>query len=134
MMRLHHVAIWVSDLDGAAAFWTDYFGASISELYESRRQKGFRSRFARLGDDLQIELMSKPGLSAAGEHIGWAHIALSVGGETAVDRVATQFARDGRLLRCRHAGRRLGLGSDRSARYQGLQHEPSEHSREPDTP
>lgn len=98
MMRLHHVAIWVSDLDGAAAFWTDYFGASISELYESRRQKGFRSRFARLGDDLQIELMSKPGLSAAGEHIGWAHIALSVGGETAVDRVATQFARDGRLL------------------------------------
>lgn len=98
MMRLHHVAIWASDLDEAAAFWAEYFGASIGELYESKRQQGFRSRFAHLGDNLRIELMSKPGLLPAGEHFGWAHIALSVGSGAAVDLVAAQFARDGRLL------------------------------------
>ena len=97
-MHLHHVAIWVSDLDESAAFWEKYFHATVGELYESKRQIGFKSRFARfLGSELQIELMSKPGLATSEERFGWAHIALSLGGKKAVDDAAARFQTDGRL-------------------------------------
>ena len=97
--KLHHVAIWVSDLDEAAAFWQREFGAEIGAPYESKRQVGFVSRFARLGDDgINIELMTKPGLPPAIiEHLGWAHIAISLGSKTAVDEASERFAKQGRL-------------------------------------
>lgn len=99
MIRLHHIAVWVSDLEAAAEFWTLYFGASVGALYESKRQQGFVSRFATLQQaKLQIELMSKPGLKPSDECLGWAHIALHVGDENEVDAAAARFARDNKLL------------------------------------
>lgn len=98
-MKLHHIAIWVSDIDAAVAFWTTYFGASVGDLYRSRRQEGFTSRFASLGDaGLRIELMNRPSLTAGENHLGWAHVALSLGSEAAVDAAAARFAADGQLI------------------------------------
>lgn len=79
-MRLHHVALWCSNVDDAASFWERYFDAVVGDQYESRRQAGFFSRFAHIeAADLRIELMTKPGLSGSGECFGWAHIAISLG-------------------------------------------------------
>jgi lactoylglutathione lyase len=60
-MKLAHIALWTNDLDAAAAFWRDHFGAAIEALYCSHRQEGFASRFATLPCGLQLELMAAPG-------------------------------------------------------------------------
>lgn len=99
-MRLHHVATWVADVDVAAEFWARYFGAVVGEKYSSKRQIGFVSRFATIGSPpLRIELMSKPGLQVSHvENCGWAHIALSLGSESAVDEAAARFGTEKMLL------------------------------------
>lgn len=97
---LHHIAIWVSDLDAATAFWAKYFDARIGDPYASKRQPGFVSRFASFGEpELRLELMAKPGLThPAGEHFGWAHVAIALGSRDAVDRMSERFASDARLV------------------------------------
>jgi len=108
-MMLAHVALWTTELEDAARFWSQYFDATIGRRYESRNRPGFASRFATLpGSGLRIELMQGPWVAPhPGEASGWAHIALSVGSVDAVDRVAARFDKDG-LLVC--APRRTGDG------------------------
>lgn len=99
MPGLHHIAIWVSDLDAASTFWASYFDAQIGAAYASKRQLGFVSRFATFGDpELKLELMAKPGVTPpAGEIFGWAHIAIALGSKEAVDRMSERFKSEGRL-------------------------------------
>lgn len=98
-MRLAHIALWTADLDAAARFWSEHFGAVIGEEYASRNRPGFRSRFARLADGVAIELMTGPWIEGAadGERPGWAHVAISLGSRAAVDAAATRFAAAGLL-------------------------------------
>ena len=93
-MKLAHVALWTRDLGAAASFWRDHFGASVGDLYRSRRREGFVSRFVTLpGDGTQIELMSGPFVAdpARPDGIGWAHVAFSLGSAEAVDATAARF-------------------------------------------
>lgn len=109
-MRIAHVAVWVSDVDESAAFWTEYFGAIVGPVYESKRRPGFRSRFAVLPQEGgQIELMSGPWVSPGTDEdrMGWAHIALSLGSEAAVDMAAVRLGAAGFLL---EGPRRTGDG------------------------
>lgn len=95
-MRLAHVALWTSDLDGAAEFWRTWFGAGIGEPYHSRNRAGFVSRFVSLPSGDKIELMTGPWVEPGrGEATGWDHVAISLGSEAAVDEMAG---------RCRDAG------------------------------
>lgn len=96
---LHHIAVWVSDLDAAAQFWEQHFGAIAGPRYDSNRQPGFASRFAIVGQSFRIELMTKPDLRASrADWYGWTHIALSLGAASAVDAAAARFAGLGLLL------------------------------------
>ena len=105
---LHHVAVWVSDLDAAAGFWELHFGARVSARYDSKRQPGFASRFAPFGPGVGLELMSGGGGKAgAADFFGWAHIALWRGTTRAVDAAAERFAALGLLL---EAPRKTGDG------------------------
>ena len=100
-MRLAHIAVWTRDLEGAAAFWRQYFGASVGEAYHSRRRPGFISRFVTLpGSEARIELMTGPWIShpAAVESAGWDHIAISLGNAAAVDELAARCDADGLLV------------------------------------
>ena len=108
-MKLAHVALWTSDLDGTAGFWKEYFGAEIGEKYTSRNRPGFTSRFVTLpGNDIRVELMEGPWVAPnPGEVSGWAHIAYSVGSVKAVDDVAERFRHAGLLV---SAPRRTGDG------------------------
>lgn len=107
-MRIAHSALWTRDLVAAAAFFEGYFGASVGEPYRSRRREGFVSRFVTLpggpadgsaGGGGQIELMTGPWLFDGPEkdHIGWDHIAISLGSGEAVDALANRCRSDGCL-------------------------------------
>lgn len=105
-MRIAHSALWTRDLDAAAYFWESYFGATVGEPYHSRRREGFVSRFVQLADGPdQIELMTGPWLRGRldNEHVGWDHIAVSLGSRDAVDALAARCGRDG----CLASGPRL---------------------------
>jgi len=99
-MRLAHIALWTTDLDGSARFWATHFGAEIGDEYVSRNRAGFRSRFLRLPDGAALELMTGPWIEgpAEGERPGWAHVAISLGSAEAVDAAAVRFAEEGLLV------------------------------------
>ena len=97
-MKLAHVALWTVDLDAAASFWENVFGAEVGELYRSARRPGFTSRFVHLPKDgAAIELMTAPWIEAVPDRevTGWDHIAISVCSEREVDELAQ---------RCREIG------------------------------
>ena len=108
-MKLTHLALWTTDLEGSARFWSEYFDARIEERYESSNRPGFASRFVTLpGNDVSIELMEGPWVGPpAGEVVGWAHVAFSVGSTEQVDKIAERFRRDGLLV---SPARRTGDG------------------------
>lgn len=100
-MHIAHTALWTRDLEAAAIFWRDYFGAEVGEAYYSQRRPGFVSRFVTLaGGGAKIELMTGPWIEAAptAVHVGWDHIAVSLGNAEAVDRLAERCRANGLLL------------------------------------
>lgn len=108
-MKIAHVALWCRDLERAVAFWEKYFGAVAGAPYASARRPGFVSRFIRLAEGAELELMSAPwleeGAPPAVERPGWAHVTISLGSEAAVDALAARLSADGLLVAApRHTG------------------------------
>ncbi|MGF6173384.1 VOC family protein [Ensifer sp. 4252] len=101
-MSIAHVALWTRDLEAVATFWSSFLGASVGEVYESRRRPGFRSRFLSLGDGPAIEIMEGPWVAPAEpegvERTGLAHVALSLGSEAAVEAMAARAEAEGILV------------------------------------
>ncbi len=95
-VRLEHVALWVRDLDRVAAFYARYFGARIGDRYENPR-KGFQSRFLAFASGARLEVMARSDVDARGmdEALGFAHVAIAIGDEAAVDALAARFKTDG---------------------------------------
>jgi lactoylglutathione lyase len=95
-MRIDHVGLWVRDLDGIAAFYCRYFGASAGDMYENPR-KGFRSRFLTLSEGARLELMTRSDVTEPGKphSLGLAHVAIVVGDAAAVDALAARLGADG---------------------------------------
>ena len=92
--------MWVRDIDRVAAFYVRYFGARVGELYQNPR-KGFASRFLEFGTGARLEIMTRTDVERRApprELLGFAHVALAVGDEAAVDALAARFAADGRRL------------------------------------
>ncbi|MHA0853305.1 VOC family protein, partial [Serratia nematodiphila] len=90
-MKIAHVALWTRDIDAQLAFWQRYFNGAAGEEYVSRNRPGFVSRFVSLAAGPSLEIMRVPTLLSAQEQeerVGWAHIALSLGDERQVDRLA----------------------------------------------
>jgi len=88
-IRIEHVALWVQDLDGVADFYVKFFGARAGAPYRNPA-KGFASRFLEFDSGARLEIMTRTGIDtrSAGENLGYAHLALAVGDEAAVDRLA----------------------------------------------
>ncbi|HBM3141431.1 VOC family protein [Klebsiella oxytoca] len=94
-MKIAHIALWTRQLEQQARFWVAFFDGEINEKYCSQTNPGFESFFVRIGDDIAIELMTKPGLTvltADNNHTGWVHLAITVGGTENVDRLAKRAA------------------------------------------
>ena len=62
-MKIAHMALWTQDLEQQARFWVTFFDGKINEKYCSKTNPGFESYFVRIGDEVAIEIMTKPGLT-----------------------------------------------------------------------
>ncbi|MBZ7472385.1 glyoxalase/bleomycin resistance/extradiol dioxygenase family protein [Klebsiella grimontii] len=100
-MQIAHIALWTRQLEQQARFWVSFFDGEINEKYCSQTNPGFESFFVKIGDNIAIELMTKPGLvalTADNNHTGWVHLAISVGGAENVDRLAKRADAQGILV------------------------------------
>jgi lactoylglutathione lyase len=98
-MKIHHIAIWVRDLEKMKSFYERYFGGLSGHKYHNPL-KNFQSYFIKLDAGAQIELMHKPGIvrydNEPAEAVqGIAHIAISVGSREKVDALTRQLQNDG---------------------------------------
>ena len=100
-MKIAHMALWTQDLEQQARFWVSFFDGKINEKYCSRTNPGFESYFVKIGEEIAIELMTKPGLIGQqpdNNRCGWVHLAISVGGNENVDAIAMQAQGQGILV------------------------------------
>lgn len=97
-IRIEHVGLWVRNLDVVADFYARYFGARIGGLYSNPR-KQFESRFLEFAGGARLELMRRAdvGGRTRDEQLGFAHVAISVGDEAAVDALAARLVADGHM-------------------------------------
>lgn len=97
-MKIAHMALWTQNLEQQARFWGSFFDGKINEKYCSKTNPRFESYFVKIGEDIAIELMTKPGLVGQqpdNNRCGWVHLAISVGGNENVDAVAMQAQKQG---------------------------------------
>jgi len=97
--RIEHVALWVRDIDAVAAFYARFFDARVGELYRNPK-KGFASRFLEFSSGARIEIMARTDVAsrAAAEQLGFAHVAITIGDEPAVDALAARLHAGGVAL------------------------------------
>ena len=96
-MRIEHIAMYVTDLEGARDFFLRYFGAVSNEGYHNERT-GFRSYFLSFDDGARLEIMRKPvmeDVEKTRNRTGYAHIAFRLGSKEAVDQLTERMRRDG---------------------------------------
>lgn len=110
-MKIEHIAVWSKDIDRLREFYQDYFGAQPSSKY-SNKDTGFESYFLTFAGGARLELMQRPDVRPVGgateERLGYAHLAISVGSEGAVDDRTRKLTEDG--YRCLSGPRRTGDG------------------------
>lgn len=97
-MRIDHIGLWASDLDAVRAFYERYFGAVAGPKY-TNPAKRFESYFLTFpGGDVRLEVMRVPelaGRASVNPAAGFAHLAIAVGSEAAVDALAERLRADG---------------------------------------
>ena len=84
---VHHVAVWVEELERVRAFYVGALGGESGPQYHNPRT-GFRSYFVSFGPGARIELMSRADVvpvDRGAAATGYAHVSLSVGSREAVD-------------------------------------------------
>lgn len=98
---IDHVAIWTDDLERLRAFYERYFGGVAGERYENE-STGFASYFLDLDGGARLELMQVPAVTErpAGDRrrLGYAHIAIALGSERAVDELTDLLRTDGHAI------------------------------------
>lgn len=98
-MKIHHIALWVNDLEMMRRFYANYFGICSNEKYNNLKT-GFESYFLNFPDEgCKIELMTtkdaQAGLKENDHIVGLAHFAISVGSSSAVDQLTHRLREDG---------------------------------------
>jgi lactoylglutathione lyase len=98
-MQIGHLAIWVRDLEAVKSFYERYFGAQSNPRYVNER-KQFQSYFLTFSAGPPLELMQRPDIAPlvrqpGQEFLGYAHLAMAVGSEAAVDALTLRLVNDG---------------------------------------
>jgi len=91
-VRIEHVGLWTEDLERLRAFYERHFGARAGERYENAA-RGFASYFLEFDGGARLELMQLPGASGS-----FAHLALSLGSEAAVDETTERLRAAGVII------------------------------------
>lgn len=99
-MKIEHVALWANDIEQLKAFYETYFEAQGNAKYTNPRTH-YQSYFLTFASGARLELMQRPDIAArdransAQEFMGYAHLAMAVGSEAAVDELTYRLVRDG---------------------------------------
>jgi lactoylglutathione lyase len=96
-MTIHHIGMYVEDIEKARDFFAKYFGAEPGEGY-CNPKKGFRSFFLRFGGGAGLELMHKEQMETppkAMTRTGYIHLSFSVGTKEKVDELTERLRKDG---------------------------------------
>ena len=100
MIKIEHLAIWANDIEALKSFYEKYFGATTNVKYHNEK-KQFQSYFLTFSSGPRLELMQRPDVTAAEktqrhqEFLGYAHLAVSLGSEAAVDDLTDRLIIDG---------------------------------------
>ena len=97
-MKIEHIAIWTSNLEGLRSFYMYYFDASSSEIYYNH-SKEFRSYFLFFDGDCRLEIMDMPNIPKSKDDplkqfAGIIHFAIKVGSKSEVDRLTENIRKD----------------------------------------
>jgi lactoylglutathione lyase len=98
-MKIDHIAIWTTDLEGMRNFYMHYFDASSSAGYYNH-SKEFRSYFLSFNGNCRLELMQMPSILKSKndlykQYLGLVHFAINVGSRQKVDELTRQLREDG---------------------------------------
>ena len=98
-MKIHHTAIWVSNLEREKDFFLKYFDCTAGEKYVNIRKK-FSSYFITFSDSGRIEIMKREDIKGkeAGDLLGYAHIALDAGSREEVNNLIDRLSVDGVIV------------------------------------
>ena len=100
-MKIEHLALWTPHLEAMRAFYLEHFGCSANAKYVNPTS-GFSSYFLTFpAGGARMELMCGPGSSvgAAASRSGYAHFALSLGGEERVREFTDALRRKGVVVK-----------------------------------
>lgn len=96
-LSLHHVALYVQDLEKMRVFYETYLGAQSNTRYHNPRT-GLQTYFLTFAGGGQLELMTRPALTPREDvayPAGYAHVAYCPGNRAAVDALTAQLKQDG---------------------------------------
>ncbi|WP_373760437.1 VOC family protein [Streptococcus ferus] len=96
-MKIEHLALYIRDLEGAKTFFETYFEAQSNSLYHNPKT-GFSSYFLSFSDGARLEIMTKTSLDQNQlplEHLGFIHLAFSLGSKERVDQLTQRLVADG---------------------------------------
>ena len=98
-IRLEHVALWCRDLERMRQFYQTIFGCTASAPYTNAK-KGFSSYFLAFPNGGRLELMQSASHDEPHgvRHLGFAHLALSVGSPECVDEWTHQLESRGVII------------------------------------
>ncbi|MDU1890456.1 MAG: VOC family protein [Dysgonomonas sp.] len=99
-MKLHHVAMWTSDIDKIKDYYVKYFGATYNDLYVNKTTS-FSSYFLTFDSGSQIEIMYRPDIPdnandvIGKQHKGYIHLSFLVNTQEEVDAKAKELKEAG---------------------------------------
>ncbi|MEA4972126.1 hypothetical protein SDC9_201280 [bioreactor metagenome] len=92
-MKIAHIAIYVNDLEATKEFFETYFNAVSNDIYHNPDTR-FSSYFLTFEDGARLEIMSRKIMTDSPKALlrtGYIHMAFSVGGKEAVDRLTDKL-------------------------------------------
>lgn len=97
IMKIEHIAMYVTDLEKARDFFVRYLHGKANERYHNKNTD-FRSYFISFDEGARIEIMTRPEVTDSEKNpmrTGYIHIAFSVGNKEEVDLLTEKFKADG---------------------------------------
>ena len=99
-MLIAHIALYTDQIEEMRDFYVRYFGAESNEMYENPAS-GFQSYFLSFDDGgPMLEIMRRPHITDRNDltNVGYAHLALSTGSTSGVDKLTEQLREDGHII------------------------------------
>lgn len=91
-MKIDHLALWCRDIEALRTFYQHWFGARCGARYDNPAKR-FSSYFLSFDEGARLEIMQRHDISAVAPDVqlGYAHLALSLGNDAAVDTLTARL-------------------------------------------